>query len=152
MQLRVKYYLYCWIWSILQHGCQIRATRVRHEWHECNTSETQTTQGWHEWDTSDTSATQTIRVRHECYKNEILILVMTGVKHPYISCMANEWLQGGEQFYSKNYLLEMPRSHAKMHSKSAPQKLNFVMAKVISKIYTRDCSCKCPCTFPHSYA
>ena len=44
------------------------------------------------------------------------------------------------------------RSHAKMHLKSAPQKLNFVMAKAISKSYTLDCSCKCPCTFPHSYA
>ena len=66
--------------------------------------------------------------------------------------MANERLQGEEQFHSKNYLLEMPRSHTKMHSKSAPQKLNFVMAKAISKSYTLYCSCKCPCTFPHSYA
>ena len=50
--------------------------------------------------------------------------------------MANERLQGQEQFYSKSYLLEMSRSHAKMHLKSAPQKLNFVMAKAISKSYT----------------
>ena len=28
--------------------------------------------------------------------------------------MANERLQGQEQFHSKNYLLEMPRSYAKM--------------------------------------
>ena len=41
--------------------------------------------------------------------------------------MANERLQEEEQFHSKNYLLEMLRSHAKMHLKSAPQKLNFVM-------------------------
>ena len=34
--------------------------------------------------------------------------------HPYISYMANERLQGEEQYHSKNYLLEMPRSHAKM--------------------------------------
>ena len=27
--------------------------------------------------------------------------------------MANERLQGEEQYHSKNYLLEMPRSHAK---------------------------------------
>ena len=66
--------------------------------------------------------------------------------------MANERLQGEEQFHSKNYLLEMPRSHAKMRLKSAPQKLNFLMAKAISKIYALDCSCKCSCTFPHSYA
>ena len=66
--------------------------------------------------------------------------------------MANERLQEEEQFHSKNYLLEMLRSHAKMHLKSAPEKLNFVMAKTISKSYTLDCCCKCPCTFPHSYA
>ena len=45
--------------------------------------------------------------------------------------MANERLQGEEQFHSKNYILEMPRYHAKMHLKSASQKLNFVMAKAI---------------------
>ena len=38
--------------------------------------------------------------------------------------MANERLQGEEQFSSRNYRLEMPRSHAKMRLKSAPQKLN----------------------------
>ena len=51
-------------------------------------------------------------------------------------------------FYSKNFSLEMPRSHAKMHLKSAAQKLNFVMAKAILNSYTLDGSCKCPCTFP----
>ena len=64
--------------------------------------------------------------------------------------MANERLEGEEKFHSKSYLLEMPRSHAKMYLKSAPQKLNFVMVKAISKNYALDCSCKCPCTFPHS--
>ena len=59
--------------------------------------------------------------------------------------MANERLQGEEQFHSQNYLLKMPRSHAKMRLKSAPEKLNFVMAKArLSKIYTVDCSCNCP--------
>ena len=52
--------------------------------------------------------------------------------------MASERLQGEEQFHSKNYLLEMPRSHAKMRLKSAPQKLNFLMAKAISKSCTLD--------------
>ena len=66
--------------------------------------------------------------------------------------MANERLQGEEQFHSKNYLLEMPRSHAKMRLKSAPQKLNFLMDKATSKSCTLDCSYKYPCTFPHSYA
>ena len=51
--------------------------------------------------------------------------------------MAGETLQGEEQFHSKNFLLEMPCSYAKMSLKSAPQKLSFVMAKAISKLYTR---------------
>ena len=45
--------------------------------------------------------------------------------------MVNERLQIKEQFHSKNYLLEMPRSHAKMRLKSAPQKLNLVIAIAI---------------------
>ena len=93
----------------------------------------------HECDTSNTSATRVRHVRHE-------------FSHPSIYYMASERLQGDEQLHSKNYLLEMPRSHAKMRLKSAPQKLNFLMAKAISKSCTLDCSCKCPCTFPHSYA
>ena len=48
--------------------------------------------------------------------------------------MENERLQGEEQFRSKNYLLEMPRSHAKTCLKSSPQKLNFLMANAISKV------------------
>ena len=55
--------------------------------------------------------------------------------------MASEGLQGEEQFHSKNYLLEMPCSHAKMRLKSAPRKLNFLMANGISKSYTLECSC-----------
>ena len=54
---------------------------------------------------------------------------------PYINNMAIERLQGEEEFQSKNYLLVMPRSHAKMHLKSAPQKLNFLMATDISESY-----------------
>ena len=45
--------------------------------------------------------------------------------------MTNERLQGLGELHSKNYLLEMPRSHAKMR---ASQRLNFAMAKAISKI------------------
>ena len=55
--------------------------------------------------------------------------------HPYISYIASERLQREEQFHFKNYLLKMPRSYT---MKSAPQKLNFVMAKAISKSYTLD--------------
>ena len=60
--------------------------------------------------------------------------------------MASQRLQGEEQFHSKNYLLEMPRFHAKMCLKSAPQKLNFLMEKATSKSCTLDCSYKCPYT------
>ena len=49
------------------------------------------------------------------------------------------------------YVLEVPLSHAKMRLKSAPQKVNFLMAQNIPKIYMLNCSHKCPCTFPHSY-
>ena len=54
-------------------------------------------------------------------------------------------------YKERSHLSEMPRSDAKMRLKNAPQKLNFVMAKDISKSYTLDYSSKCPCTFPHNY-
>ena len=66
--------------------------------------------------------------------------------------MAHEILKREEQFHSKNYLFEMSRSHAKMHFKSAPQKLKFVMSKAMSKSYTLDCRCKFSCTFLHGCA
>ena len=71
--------------------------------------------------------------------------------------MASERLQGDEKLYSKNYLLEMPHFHAKMRLKSAPQNLNFLMAKDISKSYTLNCSCMLmpfpvPAYFKHSNA
>ena len=126
-------------------------TSARHKQHDCDTSDTSgtnATQVQHEWDMNNTSAT---RVQHKCYTNNTNA---TGAKkfdfdndtsentlpHPYNYYMTSERLQGEEQFYSKNYLL-----------KRAPQKLNFVMAKAISKGYTLDCSCKFPCMFPHSY-
>ena len=66
--------------------------------------------------------------------------------------MANKTLEGEEVFHSKNYLLEIPRSHARIRLKNAPKKLNFVMAKAISKSCTLHCNCKCPCMWSHSYA
>ena len=66
--------------------------------------------------------------------------------------MASERLQGEEQFHSKNYFLEIPLFHAKMRLKGAPQKLKFLIEKATSKSCTLDCSYKCPCMFPHSYA
>ena len=68
--------------------------------------------------------------------------------NPYISYIANERLQGEKQFHSKNYLLEMHCSHAKMRLESVPQKLSIVIAKAISKSYTLDCSCKMPLPIP----
>ena len=80
-------------------------------------------------------------MRHECYANDTSATIVENFdfSNPYISYIANERLQEEEQFHSKNYLLEMPRSHAKMRLKSALQKLNFLMAKDISKSYTLDC-------------
>ena len=80
-------------------------------------------------DTSNTSATQ---VRHECYTNDTSPTQWINFdfdndtsenifSQHYISYMENERLQGEEQFHSKNYLLEMPCSHAKIYLKSAPQ-------------------------------
>ena len=45
--------------------------------------------------------------------------------------MVSERLQGEEQFDSRNHLLEMSRSHAKIGLKSVPQKLDVLMAKDI---------------------
>ena len=109
------------------------ATRVRHKWHECNTTATRVLNERNECDTSYTSDASGTRVRNFDFDNDTSENIFSC---PYICYMANERLQGQEQFYSKSSLLEMPRSHAKMHLKSAPHKLNFVMAKAISKSYT----------------
>ena len=98
-------------------------------------------------DTNDTSAT---RVQHESYTNgtsatqEKIVYFYNDaseniVSHPYINYMANERLQGEEQFHSKNYLPEMPPSHAKTMLKSGPQKPTLVIAKAsyIKKLYTK---------------
>ena len=122
------------------------ATRLTQMQCECDTSTTSATRVQHECYTSDTIAT---RVKNFDFDNDTSKNIFS---HPYIYYMASEKLQGEEQFHYMNYLLEMLRSHAKMCLKSAPQKLNFLMAKAISKSCTRNCSCKCPCTFPHSYA
>ena len=60
--------------------------------------------------------------------------------------MSNERLQGEDSFQSKNHFLEMPPSHAKMRLKSAPQKLNFLMAKAIQKGIHQIVATNCPCT------
>ena len=135
------------MWSSLIYNTSARQVR-----HECDTNAIQVEGVQHEWDTSNTSPTQTARVRHDCYTNDTSVTRVKNIdfdndtrknifSHPYIYYMASERSQGDEQLHSKNYLLKMPCSHAKMRLKSAPQKLNFLMAKDISKCYTLDCSC-----------
>ena len=58
--------------------------------------------------------------------------------------MANERLQGEERGGGGGGGGGGAPSHAKMRLKSAPQKLNVVMAKAISKSFAIDCGCKCP--------
>ena len=98
-----------------------------------------------ECDTNYTSETQVKNFGFDSDTSKDIFL------HPYIYYMLSERLQEEEQLHSKNYLLEMPCFHAKMHLKSAPQKLNFLITKAISKSCTLDCSSKYPCTFPRSY-
>ena len=143
-------------------------TSAKYKQHEYDTSDTNAKTLWHErnkWDTTKTSETRVGKEWLECDVNDT---IATRVKtfdfdndtsenifsYPEISYMANDypWSQGEEQFHSQNYLLEISRSHAKMRLKSAPQNLNFVMARPISKSFTLDWSWKCPCTFPHNYA
>ena len=91
------------------------ATRVRHERHECSTKVT--------------SATQ---VKNFDFDNETSENIFS---HPYISYMANERLQGEEQFHSKIYLLDMHCSNA---FKKSPTKTELCNRKShIKKLYTR---------------
>ena len=94
------------------------------------------------------SATRTTQVLHECYTNDPSATRVksfnfyndtskTIFSHLYIYYIVSEWLQGEEQFHSKNYLLEMLFSHAKMRLKNASQKLNFLVAKATSKSYNQ---------------
>ena len=116
------------------HKCDMNATWTRRVRHECNTSATPRTRVWHKWKNFDFDSDT---------KTYFYTLIFT--------IWQSKRLQGEKQFHYMNYLLEMLRSNAKMRLKSAPQKLNLLMAKAISKRCTLDCSCKCPCTFPHSY-
>ena len=102
-------------------------------------------------DTSDTSDTNTTRVWHECCPNYTNATRVRNFNFDNYTTFAPLYWHGQEKFHSENYFLEIPSSYAKMRLKSAPQKVNFVMAKAISKSYKVDCGCKCPFTFPHSY-
>ena len=87
------------------------ATRVRQESHEYDMSAKRTTQVGHEYYMNDTSAT---RVKNFDFDNDTSEIIFSNL---YISYVANKRLQEEKQFHSKNYLLEMPRSHAKMRLK-----------------------------------
>ena len=109
-------------------------------------------------DRSNASAIRTAQMghgRHECTRVQNFDFDKktseNKFSHTYINYIVNERLQVEKKFHSKNYLLEMPYSHAKMRLRCAPQKLNFVMERAMSKSYTLDCCCKYPFTFPHSY-
>ena len=57
--------------------------------------------------------------------------------HPYISYIANEKLQGEEQFHSKNYLLEMPCPHVENVFEKGTIKIELCNGKrYIKKLYT----------------
>ena len=105
-------------------------------------------------DMNDTSAT---RVRQEWYEAtrvlqewKNLILITGRVKSYFHTPILAIWLM--KDYMEKNNfslrtafwkcIVPMP--------KCTPQKLNFVIAKVISRSYTLECSCNCLCTFPHS--
>lgn len=111
-----------------RHECDTSATQATRVWHERRDSDTSETMARHYWDTSDTSAARV----QECDTNDTSV---TGVKnfdfengtkgnifsHPHISYVTNETLQGEEDFYFKNYLLEMCHCNCKMCLKNAPQ-------------------------------
>ena len=115
----------------MKHGCgtsDTSETRVRHERHECNTNATRVLHKRHECDASAT------RVKHFDFDNDTSKNIFS---HPYIYYMASERLQGEEQFHS---------------IKKCTTKTNHFNGKNISKRCALDCTCKCPCTLPHSYA
>ena len=109
-----------------QDECQARATQVQPE---CNTTDTSVTRVRHKRYTNGTNATQekNFEFDNETSKNIF--------SHPYISYMANERLQGEEQFHSKIYLLDMHCSNA---FKKSPTKTELCNRKShIKKLYTR---------------
>ena len=75
-------------------------------------------------DTRVTTATQATRIKKFDFDNDARENIFS---HSSFSYMANQRLQGEDEFHSKNYLLRNA-------SFLAPQKLNFVIAKAISKI------------------
>ena len=90
------------IYSNLQHDCQTRAKRVRHEGHKCDTCDTNATRVRHKGHECDRSTT---RVRHEWKNFDFDNYTSKNIfSHCYIYYMASERFQGEEEFHSKYYL------------------------------------------------
>ena len=76
-------------------------------------------------DTSDTIAKRVRYERHECDTSEKILILITAQVKTFVLYKEKK------KIHSKNYLLEVHRSYAKMRLRNAPQKLNFIMAKAI---------------------
>ena len=85
---------------------------IKHERHECDTSNTNVTRVRHKRhegktsDTSDMSATRVLHEQHKCdmsatfdFDNNTSENIFP---HPYVNYMGNERLQGEEQFHTEN--------------------------------------------------
>ena len=88
---------------------------------------------------NDASATRTAQVRHKCFHFDLDNDTSGNIfSHLSIYYVASQRLRGEERFHSKNYLLEMPRSHAKIRLKSEPKKLKKVISKKLwQKLYEK---------------
>ena len=94
-----------------RHKFDTNDTSTTRVWHQCDMCETQTTQGRHECCTNDTGATL---VRNFDFDNNTSENIFS---HSFIY-MANERLQGEEQFHSKKCLVPMPKCIWEVHHKN----------------------------------
>ena len=99
-------------WSKLFYNTSASATRVQHE---RDMSPRRVLHEYCECHTNDSVAT---RVKIFDFDNGTSENIFS---HLSINYMAIGRFQGEEQFHSKNFLSEMPHSHAKMRLQSAPQ-------------------------------
>ena len=82
----------------------------------------------HESDTSHTSATTVLRKWNKCNTSKKFDFDKDTSEnifpHSYVSYIAMKNCKERSNFILKNYLLEKPRSHTKMHLESKPQSLD----------------------------
>ena len=128
---------------------------------ECGTSNTSETRATRVQHKCNASATLMTRVRHGCYTNNTSATRMKNfdfvtirVKTYFHTVIFTIWQV--KDYKERNTLILRTTFWKSlfsmtMHLKSAPQKLNLLMAKATSKSCALDCSYKCCCTFPHSY-